>query len=163
MRFINWIKREFLHVFPAFLFFFAAFNVVNIIEALFLRSKGIPPVSFYTVFIAAAVVAKVLVVIDHLPFINAFPNRPLIFNVIWKTFIYEVTTFVVRFLMRVVPSFLDTESFISGYIAFKSSFDSMQFLSIQLLYLVLFFTFVISHELIIAIGAVKVRKMFFGR
>lgn len=163
MRFINWVKREFLRVFPAFVFFLVAFNLINIIEALFLKSKGIPPFSFYTVFLAAAVIAKILVVIEHLPFINAFPEKPLICNVLWKTFIYEASAFIVRLLMRIVPPILESKSFALGYDAFKKAFDSMQFLSIQILYLVLFFTFVTAQELILAIGAVKVRKLFFGK
>lgn len=163
VRLFNWVKKEFLHVFPAFLFFFISFNVINMIEALFLRSKGIPPFSFYMIFLAAAVIAKILVVIDHLPFINVFPKKPLIYNVLWKVCIYEISAFIVRILMRLVPLIISTKSFTLGYEHFKASLDRTQFLSIQILYLVLFFTFVTAQDFIVAIGPRKVRKMFFGK
>lgn len=163
MRFVNWLKMEFLRVFPAFLFFFIAFNLINMIEGLFLKSKGIPPFSFYTLLIAAGVIAKILVVIDHLPFINAFPDKPLICNVVWKTFLYETSTFLVRLLMRLLPCLLESHHLIEGYQDFMRSFDTKQFLAIQILYLILFFTFVTAQEFILAIGAKKTRKMFFGK
>lgn len=163
MRFISWIKRDFFRVFPAFLFFFISLNLINMIEGLYLRSKGIPPFSFYTVFLAAAIIGKILVVIEHLPFINAFPRKALIFNILWKTFLYEMSCFIVRLFMRIIPPIIDSNNFALGYENFKSSFDSMQFISIQLIYLVLFFTFVTAQEFVLAIGPLKIRKMLFGK
>jgi hypothetical protein len=31
------------------------------------------------------VIAKVVLVADHVKFVNRFPDRPLIYNVVWKT------------------------------------------------------------------------------
>ncbi len=162
-RCFQWVKRTSFRVFLAFLFFFIAFNLLNMTEALFLKSKGIPPFSFYTVTLAAAVIAKILIVIDHLPFINAFPNKPLIFNILWKTFLYEFAAFIVRFLMRLLPCILATKDIALGYQQFKASFDTLQFVAIQIWYLMLFFTFVTAQESILALGPTKMRKLFFGK
>ena len=34
---------------------------------------------------AALLVAKVVLITDALPFVNRFPEKPLIYNVVWKT------------------------------------------------------------------------------
>jgi len=163
---VSWRKkigREILRVFPAFIFFLVAFYLINMIEGLFLKSHGIAPFSFYEVVIAAALVAKILLVINNLPFINAFPGKPLICNVVWKTFLYELSTIIVRVSLLLIPKIFATKSFTRAYVATIESMDIERFLAIQLCYILLFFTFSSAQELIIALGAEKMRKMFFGR
>ncbi len=38
-----------------------------------------------------------------LPLMNRFPNKPLIYNVLWKTTVYFVATYFVRYLELFVP------------------------------------------------------------
>lgn len=162
MRFLTWIYKQFLRVLPAFIFFLIAFSLINMIEGLFLKSEGIPPFSFYEVVLAAAVIAKVLILISHLPFINAFPNKPLIYNIVWKTFLYESSTFLVRIAMLLIPPILSFRSVVHGYAELIAHLDIRRFLAIQICYLLLFITFVTAEELIVSIGVKRIRKLFFG-
>lgn len=162
MRWVIKLGKELLRILPAFLFFLVAFYLINMIEGLFLKSQGIRSFSFYEVIIAAALVAKILLVINNFPFINAFPNKPLICNVLWKTFLYELSTIVVRFGIKMIPKVVATKSFFQGYHAAVASMDIERFIAIQLCYLLLFFTFVCAEEVTLKIGPEKMRKAFFG-
>jgi len=163
LNMLQWIKKEIIHVFPAFLFFYLSFSLINVTEGFMFKKAGIGPFSFTTILIASAVVAKVLVVIDHLPFINAFPNKPLIFNVIWKTMLYLASSFCFRFLIRLFPFFWTTNSLITDYNNFLMDMNWRLFMAIQSWYVILFFVFVTFRELALIIGSTKVRRIFFGR
>lgn len=153
-------KEKSLGVFIAFLFFLAALGLINMIEGLF---QGSTPFSFYTVIIAAGVIAKTLIVVTHLPWINLFPNKPLIFNVLWKTALYGMSTLIVRIAIRMFPTLFATRSFFKGWEHFLAEVEFRRFISIQLCYLVLFFIFVVAEELCSSLGGKYLRKLFFGR
>ncbi len=70
---------------PPALFFFLAFQLLALTQALMLRQYDIDATIFVAGLLGALVVAKVVVLAEMLPFINRFPERPLIWNIAWKT------------------------------------------------------------------------------
>jgi len=161
-RFYEWSKREALRIFPAFLFFFVSFNVLNLAESYLLLGVGITPFSFLDVTLAAAVIAKVLLVVDHLPWVNLFPKKPLIYNTVWKTIIYWGITLVVRLCIRFSSYVGGSQTLSADYHQFMQGTNWHFFATIQTFYLLLFFIFVTSRELTYLIGPKKMRKIFFG-
>src|SRR5215831_20905762 len=91
------IKHEILQVIPPTIFFFCSFQVIAYTRALMLRHYGIEVTTFVAATVAALVVGKVVLVADHIPFVNQFPEKPLIYNVVWKTVIYVAAAFLVRY------------------------------------------------------------------
>ncbi|MDN3505095.1 MAG: hypothetical protein P0S95_05935 [Rhabdochlamydiaceae bacterium] len=163
MRALLWIKGEVLRILPAYIFFLVMFNIINMTQALMLHHKGIPPFSFVSLLIASAIVAKVLALVDHLPFIDLFPKRPLIYNILWKTVLYSIFSLIVRFLLRFGPYAIEAESLQYGFNQFLLTIDLSQFFAIQLWYILLFLGYVSSRETIIKIGPLKFRKLYFGK
>ena len=53
-----------------------------------LEQYGIEFSGFVTSAVGALIVAKVVMIQDEIPFINKYPDKPLIYNVVWKTVIY---------------------------------------------------------------------------
>ena len=96
------IKEEFLEILPPTIFFFAALHIVAFIRVLMLEGTGIAPATSATVTIAALVLGKAVVIADMLPFINRFPEKPLLHNVAWKTAIYLAVAALVHYLERLV-------------------------------------------------------------
>jgi len=159
----QWIKKEFLHILPVFLFFLISFNIINLTERIMLEQVGYQPFSFWEVFLAAALVAKILLILDHLPIVDLFPLRPLIYNVIWKTILYWTITLFVRLAIRLVPFLFQEESLRQGITAFLFQMNWNMFLGIGSYYFMLFFLYVTAHELTLALGPMKMRKLFFGK
>jgi hypothetical protein len=75
------LKHEIAEVIPPTVFFFIAFQVIAFTRALMLEQYGIRVSTFVTASIAALVVAKVVLLADLLPFLNRFPEKPLVYNV----------------------------------------------------------------------------------
>ena len=163
MRILQWLKGEILRILPAYLFFLILFNVINLTQSLMLHHKGIPPFRFVSLVIAAAVVAKVLALVDHLPFVNLFPHKPLICNILWKTLLYSIASLLVRFLIRYIPMAIEMESIRFGFEQFINGVNLSQFFAIQQWYVLLFLGYVSSRETIMIMGPLKMRKIFFGR
>ncbi|WP_442793384.1 hypothetical protein [Paraburkholderia sp. HP33-1] len=83
------IRHEVSKAIPPTLFFFVILHIVALCRALMVRGTGISlPVS-----------ASVLIA-DLLPFINRFPEKPLIWNVVWKTFMYALVALAVHYPER---------------------------------------------------------------
>ena len=157
-----WLKKEFFSILPAFIYFLIVFNILNFSENLFLKKHNLSThFNFISIFFVAAIIAKILIVINHLPFINLFPKRPLIYNILWKTLLYELSCIIVRFLILIFPYFIwinPLPSFQNGL----EQIDFTTFLAIQIWYLIFFFIFVIFQELYNKLGQKCFLKLFFG-
>ena len=82
------LKKEFFELLPPTIFFFIALHIVAFVRVLMLKGTGISPVSTMSIAVAALILGKAVLIADLLPMINRFPNKPLIYNVAWKTLIY---------------------------------------------------------------------------
>lgn len=164
MRLISSLKREFFHILPIFLFFLFFFTVINWIETFLFEQAGITPFRFFEVALAAALIAKIVLVVDHLTFINAFRRRPLIYPICWKTGIYWVLLLIVRFLIRLFPFLFGYGMGVEGdFSQFVNQMNWNLFISVQAYYLMLLFIFVTFQELTFKIGPQEMRRIFFGR
>src|SRR5260370_30902536 len=90
------LKAEFLSVLPAVVFFFLAFNLINITHALFFHKQQIAIYSELRVLIGVAILGKVLPILDLLPLLNVFRGKPLIYPTLWKTSIYSLGMLLFR-------------------------------------------------------------------
>ena len=163
MRWILWLKREFLHILPIFLFFLISFTLINWIQAYLFERVGVTPFKFLEVAIAAALIAKIVLVADHLPIIHLFRKQPLIYGIFWKTGFYWILLLIVRLAVRFVPFLFDSgTSFQNAVDRFIAISNWNLFISIQLYYLMLLFIFVTFEELAFKIGTRKMRRLFFG-
>src|SRR5512143_666337 len=105
------IKHEVLAVIPVTLFFFAAFGLLMLTKRLMLQQYGIQFSDFAAVIIGALIVGKVVLIADMLPFINRFPEKPLIYNIAWKTSVYIFAAFLVRLAEHLIPLIIQYGSF----------------------------------------------------
>jgi hypothetical protein len=157
------IRREFLHIFPIFLFFFIFFLSINWIETLLFEQVGISPFRFIEVFLAAVMIAKVVLIVDHLPITQRFRSRPLIYGIVWKTSLYWILLCVIRIGIRYVPFlFHDDGDFKESLSHFLHAVHWNLLISIQIYYLMLLFIFVTFQEAAAKIGYQKLRHLFFG-
>src|SRR5271169_6903552 len=91
------LKHELEELFVAMVYFFFTFQLLALTEALMLKQYGISVPVFLTATVMALVVAKVVLIADHLRVMNRFPHKPLNYNVVWKTVIYFAALVAVRY------------------------------------------------------------------
>lgn len=160
-KFLTRAKEEFFEVLPTTVFFFFAFHVIALTNALMLREHGIDIANQAAATIGALLVAKVVLVADKLPWINKFPNKPLMYNVAWKTLIYVGCTLVVRFIEHLLPYLLDHEPLDIAIRHHLSEVVWSHFWAIQIWLLVLFLVYSAGRELVRALGSERVLDIFF--
>ena len=156
------IKHEMLELLPPTIFFLIAFHIIAISRALMLREYGVRVSAAAGATIAALIVAKVVLIADHLPFINRFPEKPLIYNVVWKTVIYLFGALVVHYLEHLVPLWWREGAFAAANHRLLEEVVWTHFWAIQLWLVVLLFVYCAFREFIRAVGRREVMRMFFG-
>ena len=156
------INHEVLSVIPPTLFFFVAIGLLILTKRLMLQQYGISFSDFGAAVIGALIVGKVVLIVDHLPFVNRFPGKPLIYNVVWKTIIYVLVAFVVRLAEHLVPLITKYGSFREAMARLVDDVVWPRFWIIYLWLSVLLFVYCSLRELIRVIGRDQVLRLFFG-
>jgi hypothetical protein len=161
-KFSRGLKHFIQELIPPVLFFFVAFQLLALTRALMLKQYGIEVTTFVVATVGALVTAKVVVLADLLPFINRFPGRPLIYNIAWKTVIYFLAAFVVRYLEEFIH-FYRTHHTVQD--ANRHLLDEViwpHFWAIQLWLTVLLLIYCTMDALVRALGQDRMRELFFG-
>src|SRR6266550_1778804 len=96
------LKEEFFALLPPTIFFFVALHIVMFIRVLMLEGTGLAPSSSVSIAVASLILGKAVLIADMLPMINRFPNKPLIYNVAWKTLIYLLAATLIHYLERLI-------------------------------------------------------------
>ncbi|WP_057436368.1 hypothetical protein [Pseudomonas syringae group genomosp. 3] len=156
------IKKEFMKVLPPTVFFFIILHIVALIRALMIKGSGVELSTSTSVLIAALILGKSVLVADMLPFINRFPDKPLIWNVIWKTLIYALVALVVHYLERLYDQWREASGFLDANTLMWSSMNWPRFWAIQILLVTLIFMYCVIAELARVIGHKRLRRMFIG-
>lgn len=156
------LRKEIIHAIPAIIYFLLTFNFIHFIAGL-ARQPG--DVRYYTtlgVSVFALVVGKVIILVNCFSFINAFPKKPLIYNIIWKLFIYNFFILVVRIL----------EIFSHEAFRFKNIHLALEkilynlslpmFWSTEFCLVFIFLGYIIASEFVRVLGKKEVIKLIFG-
>lgn len=162
-RLFRWLKNEIAEVLPSVLFFLVALNLMHWIEILFVEGSQVTLESAASVSIGALIVGKVLLVVDLFPAVNAFRNKPLIYNTLWKTLLYSLGAFLFRVGEELVPLAVKAGSLAAGLESYLAHIRWPHFWAIQALLGMLLFIFVASREFVVAVGTDRARQLFFGR
>jgi hypothetical protein len=156
------LKHEVRELVPVTAFFLLAFQLLALTHALMLEEYGIHGSSSLSAAILALVVAKVVVVADHVRFVNRFPDRPLIFNVVWKTAIYFAASLVVRYVEHLLHFRRLSANVAEANRRMLDEIVWPHFWGVQLWLLVLLLVFCAVRELGRTLGPRTLPRMFFG-
>ena len=127
-----------------------------------LKGTGISPLGSVSVAVAALILGKAVLLADMLPMINRFPNKPLIYNVTWKTLIYLLVATLIHYLERLVDFWRQAGDLVAGNEKLLAEIVWPHFWAIQISLLVLIVMYCTIHELVRVIGKEKVLRIFFA-
>src|SRR5436190_22344290 len=156
------LKEEFFALLPPTIYFFVALHIVAFVRVLMLKGTGISPLGSVSVAVAALILGKAVLLADMLPVINRFPDKPLIYNVTWKTIVYLLISFVIHYLERLIDFWRQAGGFIAGNQKLLSEMVWPHFWAIQIILFVLIAIYCTMHELSRVIGRQKLLRLFFG-
>ena len=156
------IREELLAMLPPTIFFFVALHIVSLVRSLMLKGTGLAPMTTVSVTVAALILGKAVLIADMLPIINRYPDKPLIYNVAWKTTIYLAMAALIHYLERLVDFSRQAGGLVAGNEKLLAEIVWPHFWAIQIVLLVLILMYCTMHEVARVIGGDKLRQMFFG-
>jgi hypothetical protein len=163
MKLFEKLKHEFLLVLPPTIFFFIAFTLIIATQHLILREYGIPLTGFAAAAIGALLVGKVVLIVDNLPFVNKFPDKPLLYNIAWKSGIYFAAALMVRYIEHIIPFLRQYKDFMEAHRHLLAKIVWPHFWLIQMWLAVLFFAYCTLRELVRVIGREEIMRIFLGK
>lgn len=82
------VKEEFRKILVVAVFFSAGFCLIHVSNRLLTEGSHVEIASLTRAIFGGLIVAKVLMSVDLLPFVNAFPGGLLVHNIVWKSSLY---------------------------------------------------------------------------
>ena len=156
------IKEEIEALIPPTLFFFISLHIVLLIHNLMLKGEGVSLTTSVSVAIGALILGKAVLLADLLPFVNRFPDRPLAWNIAWKTTLYFLVATLIHYLERLIEFWRQAGGFVAGNEKMLAEMVWSRFWAVQILIAVLIFGYCTIREVVRAIGEAQARRMFFG-
>ena len=111
-KLVSKVKEEIRKILPPTIFFFVTLHMIALIRSLMLKGTGIPVASSVTV--AALTLGKAVLIVDAFPFVNRYPDKPLAYNVAWKTVIYSVAATFIHYLENLYDFWKETGGLAAG-------------------------------------------------
>ena len=156
------LKEELLALLPPTVFFFVALHIVALVRALMTQGTGLPITSSAQIAMGALILGKAVLLADLLPAINRFPDRPLAYNVAWKTTIYFGIATFIHYLERLADVWKETGSLAGANAKLLAQIVWPHFVGIQIVLLVLILNYCVVRELGRVLGSERTMSMFFG-
>ena len=143
-------------------FFSTGFCLILLAERLVAWGAGIEIASFFQALYGGLIVAAVLRVVDLLPFVNAFPGKPLIYNIVWKSSLYIGASLVYRYVKPLVKYLFQGMSLLAAASGALHDFMLTRRWAIEIWLAMLLVVYVTMKELARVIGRDQLKEMFFG-
>lgn len=155
------LKEEFRAVLPPTLFFFIALHIVGLVRALMTQGTGLPVTSSAQIALAAMILGKAVLLADLWRPINRFPEKPLIYNIVWKTVIYYAVASFIHYLERLYDFAKDAGGIVTGNEKLLSQIVWPHFWALQIILLVIILNYCVIRELGRVLGERRMIRMFF--
>ena len=156
------IKELFLEVLPAFIFFLIMFHLLLVTKALLLKHYGIASESSAIAAISALIVAKVVLIANRIPFLNLYPRKPLIYNVVLKTMVFSIFVMLFMFVEELARLARKDGGFAAAWANISGDFSWSYFVVREAWIFVLIMLYCAGAELTRVVGKEKVTEIFFG-
>ncbi|MFO1415045.1 MAG: hypothetical protein U1F10_14295 [Burkholderiales bacterium] len=155
------VKEEFLRMLPPTFFFFIALHIVGLVRRLLTQGSGLEVNSTLQITVAALILGKAVLVADIMPMINRFPEKPLIYNIAWKTVIYYTLATVIHYLERLYDAAKEAGGLAAGNELLLQKIIWPHFIGIQIVVFVVILNYCVIRELGRALGEDRVFRLFF--
>src|SRR6516165_3884326 len=149
------LKEEFFAILPPTIFFFVALHLVTFIRVLIAKGSNFQPVSTMSIAIASLILGKAVLIADMLPPINRYPNKPLAYNIAWKTIIYLLMATAIHYVERLIDFSRQAGGIVAGNEKLFKEIVWPHFWAVEILLFVLIVNYCTGRELARVIGKQK--------
>ncbi len=157
------VKEIFFEILPPFIFFFVMFTLMFVSKELILKRYGIATRSSTMAVVAALIVAKVVLIANRIPFLNSYPRKPLIYNVVLKTVVFSIATMILMSAEEMFRLSKLDGGFPAAWEQMTGDFAWSYFFIRQAWVFILILLYCAGAELTRVIGREKVHEIFLGK
>jgi hypothetical protein len=156
------VGEEFRDILPPTIFFFVMLHVVALARSLMLRGTGIALTTPLQIAVAALILGKAVLLADVLPLVNRYPDKPLAYNIAWKTVIYMLVASLLHYVERLIDVRREAGGLVAAHRELLSEVVWPHFWGVEILLAVLIVMYVTMHELTRVLGRDRMLEMFLG-
>src|SRR5579883_1417976 len=153
MRILQQLRKEAIHTIPAVIYFWVAFVLIFFTSGLMCKPSGFRYFTYLSITISALVIGKILIIVNAMPFINLFPQKPLIYNII---------IFLFWNIDNILHLYSQSHDWIIAYQFHLAELGTPEFWTCELWLLIVFLIFIVFSELARVMGRDKLRQMIVG-
>src|SRR5215831_14968897 len=157
------LKEEFRKGLITAVFFSIGFLVIMVHNRLLTEGTGFKPQSFLMAVIGGLIAGKVLLSVDMLPFVDAFPRKPMIYNIGWKTSLYVAAGVVFLYVDPFVRHLFKGAGLYASHSQAWHELMLPRTWATLIWVVVLMLIFVTVKEMSRVVGKDQLKSMFFGR
>jgi hypothetical protein len=161
-KIIEKLKEEFLKVLPPTIYFFIALHIVYFVRVLMLKQTTLAPTTSASIAVTALVLGKSVLIADMLPAINRFPEKPLVYNIGWKTTVYLLVSFGIHYLERLVDFWRQAGGFVAGNEKLLAETIWPHFWALEIVLFLLILIYCTTTEMARVLGKDSLVRIFFG-
>ena len=156
------LKEEFFAILPPTIFFFVALHLLTFIRVLMATGSHFQPLSTMSIAIASLILGKAVLIADMLPPINRYPDKPLAYNIVWKTVIYLLIASIIHYVERLIDFSRQAGGVVAGNQKLLSEIVWQHYLAVEIILFILILVYCTARELARVIGKEKMLRLFFG-
>jgi hypothetical protein len=156
------LKEEFFAVLPPTIFFFLALHMVTFIRVLMAVGSHFEPLSTMSIAIASLILGKAVLIADMLPPINRYPDKPLAYNIAWKTVIYLLMGSLIHYVERLIDFSRQAGGMVAGNEKLLAEMVWPHYWAVEIILFILILVYCTARELGRVIGREKMLRLFFG-
>ncbi len=156
------LKEEFFAILPPTIFFFVVLHLLTFIRVLMTEGSHYQPLSTMSIAIASLILGKAVLIADMLPPINRYPNKPLAYNIAWKTMIYLFMASIIHYVERLIDFARQAGGIVAGNEKLLAEIVWPHYWAIQIILCLLILVYCTARELARVFGREKMLRLFFG-
>jgi hypothetical protein len=159
-RILAVIGHEMREMLPPTIFFALGFNLIVLTTHLTTGSYGRQLFTFTLATTGALLVGKAVLLANAMPLMRRFDNAPLLYPILFKTFVYWLVVLALRLVEALVEGLVADGSVVAAFNEAEARFSWARFVAVQIWVLVLFLAYVTADELNALFGAGELRRVF---
>lgn len=160
---LAFIQKEFKALLPPTIFFLITFHLLALTESLMVEKYGITLYNSAIATIGALIVAKAVLISEHLPFTNNFENKPLVYNLLWKTAIYAIIAVFFSYLEHMIHYINEYHNLLIANEKMIEEIVWSHFLATKIWLIFLLFFYCTINEIVTVFGKAKLLEIFFQK
>ena len=160
---IDRVKEEARKVLVTAVFFSIGFCIIILHNRLLVEGSEIKIASYARALVGGLIAAKVLLSVDSLPFVHAFPHKPMIYNIGWKTSLYVAAAVVFLYAEPFLKHLLRGAGLYASHSQAWHELTLPRTWATVIWLVMLILVFVTMQEMSRVIGKDQLKSMFLGR